>query len=71
MDQKTTMHGVSSSEMWERLEVFVREHIQRFIQALLEEEMTALLGRPKSVRRATVDGASGMRNGYGKPRRLS
>jgi len=28
--------------MWERLKVFVREHIQRFIQALLEEEVTAL-----------------------------
>jgi hypothetical protein len=27
---------------WERLEVFVREHIQRCIQALLEEEVTAL-----------------------------
>jgi putative transposase len=71
MDQKTTTPNVSSSEMWERLEVFVREHIQRFIQALLEEEVTAVLGRPKSARRATVDGAAGMRNGYGKPRRLS
>jgi hypothetical protein len=61
--QKTTMHGVSSREMWERLEVFVREHIQRFIQALLEEEVTVVLGRPKSARRATVDVAAGMRNG--------
>jgi putative transposase len=57
--------------MWERLEGFVREHIQRFIQALLEEEVTALLGRPKSARRAAVDAAVGMRNGYGQPRRLS
>jgi putative transposase len=71
MAQKTTTHVVSSSEMWERLEAFVREQIQRFIQALLEEEVTALLGRPKSARRATVDVAAGMRNGYGKPRRLS
>jgi putative transposase len=71
MEQKTTTHVVSSSEMWERLEVFVREQIQRFIQALLEEEVTALLGRAKSARRATVDVAAGMRNGYGKPRRLS
>ena len=71
MEQKTTTHVVSSSEMWERLEVFVREQIQRFIQALLEEEVTALLGRPKSARRAAVDVAAGMRNGYGKPRRLS
>ena len=71
MAQQTTTHVVSSSEMWERLEGFVREHIQRFIQSLLEEEVAALLGRPKSVRRAVVDAAAGMRNGYGKPRRLS
>jgi putative transposase len=37
----------------------------------LEEEITALLGRPKSVRRAAVDAPTGLRNGYGKPRRLS
>jgi hypothetical protein len=71
IDQKTTTHVGSSSEMWERREGFVREHIQRFIQALLEEEVTALLGRPKSARRATVDVAAGMRHGYGKPPRLS
>jgi putative transposase len=49
----------------------VREQVQRFIQALLEEEVTALLGRPKSAHRAAVDAPAGMRNGYGKPRRLS
>jgi transposase-like protein len=57
--------------MWERLEAFVREQIQRFIQALLEEEVTALLGRPKSARRAAVDASKGLRNGYGNPRRLT
>jgi hypothetical protein len=41
MEQKITTHREPSSEMWERLEVFVREHIQRFIQSLLEEEVTA------------------------------
>jgi putative transposase len=71
MEQKTTRHVGPSSEMWERLEGFVREQIQRFIQALLEEEVTALLGRPKSARRAAVDAPAGRRNGYGKPRRLS
>jgi putative transposase len=64
MEQKTT-------EMWERLEVFVRGQVQRFIQALLEEEVTALLGRAKSVRRAAVDAPKGLRNGYGKPRQLT
>jgi hypothetical protein len=63
MEQKTTTPTLSSSQMWERLEVFVREQIQRFIQALLEEEVTALLGRRKSVRRAAVDTSAGLRNG--------
>jgi putative transposase len=71
MEQKSTTQSLSSSQMWERLEEFVREQVQRFIQALLEEEVSALLGRPKSARRVPVDGPSGMRNGYGKPRRLS
>jgi putative transposase len=71
MQQQTTTHAVASSPTWDRLELFVREHIQRFIQAVLEEEVTALLERPKSVRRATVDAPAGLRNGYGKPRQLS
>lgn len=71
MEQKPTTHTVPSSHLWEQLEGFVREHIQRFIQALLEEEVTALLGRPKSARRASVDASAGMRNGHGKSRRLS
>ena len=71
MSQEIIPHVRPSSDMWERLEVFVREHIQRFIQTLLEEEVTALLGRPKAARRGAVDAPAGMRNGYGKPRRLS
>jgi len=58
------------SSTGERLEEFVREQVQRFIQALLEEEVTELLGRTKSARREAVDAAPGYRNGYGKPRRL-
>ena len=60
-----------ASSTWERLEEFARQHVQRFIQALLEEEVTELLGRTKSARREAVDVASGYRNGYGKPRRLT
>ena len=71
MEQQTTSPASSSSLIWERLEAFVREQVQRLIQALLEEEVTALLGRPKSARRAAVDAPQGLRNGYGKPRRLS
>jgi putative transposase len=71
MEQKTIRQPSSSSQVWERLEVFVREQLQQFIQALLAEEVTALLGRPKSARRAAVDASKGLRNGYGKPRRLT
>jgi transposase-like protein len=49
----------------------VRERIQGFIQALLEEEVTSVLGRRRSERRRGVDARPGYRNGYGKPRRLS
>jgi transposase-like protein len=37
----------------------------------LEEEVTDLLGRMKSARRAPVDAPPAYRNGYGKPRRLA
>src|ERR1043166_10020708 len=56
---------------WEQLEEYAREHVQRFIQTLLEEEVSELLGRTKSARRDAVDPAPGYRNGYGKPRRLT
>ena len=55
--------------MWETLEGMVREKVQEFIQQIMEEEVTELLGREKSERRSTVDSAEGYRNGYGKPRR--
>src|SRR6185369_12166021 len=52
-----------ASRTWEHLEDFVREHVQQFIQALLEEEVTELLGRTKSARREAVDAVPGYRNG--------
>ncbi|NIP71606.1 MAG: hypothetical protein GWO16_00560, partial [Gammaproteobacteria bacterium] len=66
MDKQSTGAGAKTSRVWEDLEAFVREHVQRFVQSLLEEEVTALLGRPKSARRAAVDAPEGARNGYGK-----
>jgi putative transposase len=71
MEQKNTQPKPQSSCTWEGLEEFVREHVQRFIQGVLEEEVTAVLERPKSARRTAVDTPGGYRNGYGKPRRLS
>jgi putative transposase len=56
---------------WESLESHVRLEAQKWVQRLLEEEVTDLLGRLKSQRRSTVDGEVGYRNGYGKARRLT
>ena len=54
--------GASSRPMWETLEGMVREKAQEFIQQIMEEEVTELLGREKSERRSTVDSAEGYRN---------
>jgi len=61
----------STVAVWESLEGLVREKAQEFIQEILEEEVTELLGRRKSERRAAVDASPGYRNGYGKARRLA
>ncbi len=60
-----------STPRWETLEAWTRGKIQECVQALLEAEVTELLGRVKSARRAAVDAPVGYRNGYGKPRRLA
>lgn len=46
-------------------------HVQGFIQHLLKDKMTELLGRSKSARRAAVDKPAGARNRHGKPRKLA
>jgi putative transposase len=59
-----------SRPSWDDLERWVRMKVQEWIQALLEEEMTEVLGRQKSERRQPVDARPEYRNGYGKPRRI-
>jgi putative transposase len=71
MVEKITEGRAASRGVWESLESWVREKVQVFVQALLEEEVTELLGRVKSERREAVDASSGYRNGHGKPRRLT
>jgi putative transposase len=71
VDNKSTNGTEKSTIVWDELEGWVRGHVQRFIQGLLEDEVTELLGRGKHERRATVDAPAGSRNGYGKPRRLT
>jgi len=67
----TSKSRSSSSVTWESLEALARERVQRFLQELLEEELTELLGRGKSERRSAVDAAAGYRNGHGKARKLT
>jgi putative transposase len=61
----------SSAPTFEVLESLVREQAQTFIQRVLEEEVTELLGREKSERIEVVDAPKGYRNGYGEPRKLT
>jgi transposase-like protein len=61
----------STTPTFEVLESLVRKQAQAFIQQILEEEVTELLGREKSERIEGVDAPRGYRNGYGKPRKLT
>ena len=71
MRQKTTNVSQPSRIVWDNLEEWVRKKVQEFIQSLLEEEITELLGRQKSERRQAVDSLPAYRNGHGKARRLT
>ena len=71
MGKRSTGSRLESRPEWEQLEHWVRGHVQRLIQELLEEEVTEFLGRAKSARRPESDNETGYRNGYGRPRRLT
>lgn len=71
MKKQTTKGDRSSIIVWDDLEEWVRRKVQEFIQTLLEEEITELIGREKSERRQAVDSLPVYRNGHGKPRRLT
>ena len=59
MGKDTPVGAEASIVTWETLESFVRVKVQAFVQDLLEEEVTELLGRGKSVRREVVDATPG------------
>jgi putative transposase len=71
MTKLTTATAEPSRIIWEELETWVRQKVQELIQAILEEEVTELLGRQKSERRPVVDSPPAYRNGYGKERKLT
>ena len=61
MKEKSTEAGVESRPMWESLEAFALQGVQRLLQQVLEEEVDGLLGRrytwAKTARSGDVDGA--------------
>jgi hypothetical protein len=64
---KGSTRGMEASTIcYETLEEFARGKVQQFVQEILEEEVTTLLGREKSERRKGIDQPVGCRNGYGK-----
>lgn len=71
MLEKITEGKFGSTEFFNELEGFARLEVQRWMQRLLEEEVTSFLGRVKGQRKASVDAGAGYRNGHGKVRRLS
>lgn len=77
MNKKTTdrKHLSTTPEAaipgWTDLEAWVRHKVQALLQELLEAEVAELLGRNKSERRLVIDGETGYRNGFGKPRKLT
>jgi putative transposase len=72
MDKQTTEATGQARACFDDLESWVRLKAQEFIQNLLEEEVTDLLGRGKSERKseAAIDVPVGYRNGHGKPRKF-
>ena len=71
MEQQNIAATETSSVTWENMDTWVRAQVQGFIQQVLEEEVTAFLGRQKSQRRGAVEAAGGYRNGHGNPRRVT
>ncbi|MCI0452318.1 MAG: transposase, partial [Candidatus Latescibacteria bacterium] len=71
MSKRTPRTTSTSMPTWETLEAWARLQIQEKLQDVLEEEVTAFLGRENGQRRAAVDAERGYRNGYQKPRHLS
>ena len=54
MKQDSTGKESGQAVTWETLEGYVRSKVQEWIQELLEAEVTELLGRDKSERRAAA-----------------
>ena len=71
MRESTLQSVAPSMPTFATLEAWARSSIQDLLQRVLEEEVTAFLGRMRYQRRSAVDATPGSRNGHGKPRRVS
>ena len=72
MKRKTTAAEPASSVCYETIEADARDCIQRWLQELLEAEVTEVLGRAKSHPRAELEEPrEGYHSGYGKPRKVA
>lgn len=71
MGYKNTRTERASRVCWEELEGWVRSQVREWIQFLLEEEVTELLGRQRCQRRQRIDTPKGYCNGYHDPRHLT
>src|SRR3989338_9360493 len=72
MNEYITGRAKESRISYEELEEVLRMTIQGFIQEILEEEVSAFLGRGKSERRKMkIDTVQSYRNGYGRCRRFA
>ena len=70
MSAKHNQESGSKGWVYEEVEEMARREIQKFIQKLLEEEITDLLGREKGARKENPEEEPGYRNGYGKTRQF-
>lgn len=71
MKEDTAGRSTPTEVVWTSLENWIRERAQQLLQALLEEEVTTVLGRLRSERRGLSVEPPVYRNGYGKSRRLT
>jgi transposase-like protein len=71
MKNQSRKEPAPSRVVFEGLEEFARQEIQRRLQELLDEELTEFLGRGKGKRCAGIDEPKVYRNGHGKPRKLT
>jgi hypothetical protein len=65
MEAKHTEPEESTGKFYDCLEAYARQHLQAWLQDLLEQEVTDVLGRRKHERKMPGGEQAGDRNGHG------